>query len=110
MHWVNGVLDGHLSVAVLARSRVYALLGVVRRFGTGFHFLVDVVRGVCMQPRSCWGPAPFVWGLILVVDVVGCTAAALAYLSCASCICVNRFLLRVLLSLLESANPPSEIF
>ena len=39
---VYGV-GGHSSDLVLACSRVYALLGVVCRVVTGFHFLVDVV-------------------------------------------------------------------
>ena len=97
LHWVDGVLEGHLSVLVLARCRMYALLGVVCRVVTGFLFLVDVVGGVCVEPCSCWGHVLSVWGLKLVVEVVGCTAAALAYLSCISCMCLDRFLLRVLL-------------
>ena len=99
MHWVNGVLRRHLSALVLAHSRVYALFGVNFRFVTGFRFLVDVIGGVCLQPCPCWGFVPFVWGLKWVVEVVGCTAALLAYLSCVSCMCLERygFHLRVLL-------------
>lgn len=82
---------------MLARSRVFALFGVVCRFVTRFRFLIDVAGGVCLQPWSCWCFAPSVRALKWVVEVVGCTSASLAHLSCTSCMCLDSFLLRVLL-------------
>ena len=89
------MLGGHFSVLLSARSRVYALFGVVCRFVTGLRFLVSVV----LQPCLPWGlvPSRSVWGLKWVVEVVGCTVASLASLSCVSCMCLDSFLLRVLL-------------